>query len=193
MATSFYYVYALKDPRSSPAKPFYIGKGTGSRAFDHLVTPDRTRKYARIKEIQSVDLTPIVSILVDNLSETEALKVEAEFISAFGTEETGGLLTNAVVPTGLGGKNRRNVTVPHGSVEKAQMGLAMLKDAVIELVNANPEDGITNSDAASLLGLRSDYRGRQKDYLSYSVLGLLMREGKVKRLDGRRPRHIPLT
>ena len=193
MATSFYYVYALKDPRSSPAKPFYIGKGTGSRAFDHLVTPDRTRKYARIKEIQSVDLTPIVSILVDNISETEALKVEAEFISAFGTEETGGLLTNAVVPTGLGGKNRRNVTVPHGSVEKAQMGLAMLKDAVIELVNANPEDGITNSDAASLLGLRSDYRGRQKDYLSYSVLGLLMREGKVKRLDGRRPRHIPLT
>ena len=26
-----YYVYALKDPRSNPAKIFYIGKGTGSR------------------------------------------------------------------------------------------------------------------------------------------------------------------
>jgi uncharacterized protein len=24
-----YYVYALKDPRASPAMPFYIGKGTG--------------------------------------------------------------------------------------------------------------------------------------------------------------------
>ncbi len=24
-----YYVYALKDPRSSPAQAFYIGKGTG--------------------------------------------------------------------------------------------------------------------------------------------------------------------
>ncbi len=193
MATSFYYVYALKDPRFSPAKPFYVGKGTGSRAFDHLVTPDRTRKYVRIKEIQNVGLTPLVSILVDNLSETEALKVEAEFISAFGTEETGGLLTNAVVPTGLGVKSRSSATVPQGSIEKAQLGLAMLKDAVTELASANP-NGITNADAASLLGLRSDYRGRQKDYLSYSVLGLLMREGKVKRLDGGgRPRHVAVT
>ena len=192
MVTSFYYVYALKDPRYSPAKPFYVGKGTGSRAYDHLVTPDRTRKYTRIKEIQNVGLTPLVSILVDNLTETEALKVEAEFISAFGTEETGGLLTNAVVPTGLGAKSRSSITVPQGSVEKAQLGLAMLKDAVTELASANP-NGITNSDAASLLGLRSDYRGRQKDYLSYSILGLLIREGKVKRLDEGRPRHVAVT
>lgn len=48
------------------------------------------------------------------------------------------------------------------------------------MAKANP-NGITNSDAASLLGLRSDYRGRQKDYLSYSVLGLLLREGKIVR------------
>lgn len=189
MSTNFYYVYALKDPRSSPAKPFYIGKGTGSRAYDHLVTPDRTRKSSRIAEIQNAGLTPLVSILVDNLSETEALRIEAEFISAFGTEETGGLLTNAVVPTGLGAKKRNSIIVPQGSVEKAQLGLTMLKDAITELINANA-DGITNSEAASVLGLRSDYRGRQKDYLSYSVLGLLMRDGKVKRREGHQPRHI---
>ena len=51
MPTNFYYVYALKDPRTSPARPFYIGKGTGSRAYDYLVKPDATRKYARIKTI----------------------------------------------------------------------------------------------------------------------------------------------
>ena len=92
MATNFYYVYALKDPRTSPALPFYVGKGTGSRAYDHLVTPDATRKYKRIKEIVDTGYKPIVTILVEDLTETQALKIEAELIAAFGTQETGGLL-----------------------------------------------------------------------------------------------------
>lgn len=190
MSTNFYYVYALKDPRTSPAKPFYIGKGTGSRAFDHLVNADNTRKYARIKEIFESGKKPIVDILVDDITESQALKLESELIAAFGTEETGGLLTNAVVPSGLGGKQRDGVVVPQGSVERAQLGLDLLKSAILEMARANP-GGISNSDAASLLGLRSDYRGKQKDYLSYSVLGILMREGKIERAEGStRPMHI---
>lgn len=189
MPTNFYYVYSLKDPRSNPAKPFYIGKGTGSRAFDHLVKPDSTRKYSRIKEIQESGFTPLVDVLVDDLTETQALKIESELIAAFGTEETGGILTNAVVPSGLGGKQRDGIVVPQGSVERAQLGLELLKTSILELAAANP-DGILNSDAASLLGLRSDYRGKQKDYLSYSVIGLLMREGKLARVEGARPRHV---
>ncbi len=182
MPANFYYVYALKDPRTSPAKPFYLGKGTGSRAYDHLVTPDNTLKYSRIKEIVADGHKPLVVILADDLTEAQALKLEAELIAAFGTEATGGLLTNTVVPAGLGGKSRKSLVVPSGSVERAQIGLALLKSAVLEFAQANPT-GITNADAASLLGLRSDYRGRQKDYLSYSVLGLLLREGRIERKD----------
>lgn len=37
VAASFYYIYGLKDPRTSPARPFHSGKGTGSRAYHHLV------------------------------------------------------------------------------------------------------------------------------------------------------------
>ena len=180
MATNFFYVYALKDPRTSPAKPFYIGKGTGSRAFDHLVTPDATRKYSRIKEIIADGSRPMVDILIEDLTEAQAFRLEAELIAAYGTLETGGVLTNAVVPSGLGGKVRSNVVVPQGAIERAQLGLDLIKTAILELAKANSE-GITNSDAASLLGLRSDYRGKQKDYLSYSILGLLMREGKIFR------------
>src|SRR5262245_51420327 len=192
MSTNFYYVYAIKDPRSSPAKAFYAGKGTGSRAYDHLVTPDQSRKYVRIKDIIEAGLQPFVDILVEDLTEAQALRLEAELISAYGTEETGGFLTNAVVPVGLGGKKRSRIVVPQGAVERAQLGLEFLKSAVLDLARANPA-GISNSDAASLLGLRSDYRGRQKDYLSYSVLGLLLREGRIKRQDGVAPRHVAAT
>ena len=184
MTENCYYVYALKDPRESPARTFYIGKGTGIRAYQHFDNPDKSKKYSRIKEITESGKKPIVDILISNLTEFQALKLEAELISTFGTEKTGGILTNAVIPSGIGGsQNHDSVKVPKGVVELAQLGLALLKSSVYQLVRENGENGIKNSDAARLLGLRSDYRGNQKDYLSYSILGILIREGKVERVD----------
>jgi hypothetical protein len=183
-----YYVYALKDPRRSPAMPFYIGKGTGTRAYDHLVRPDDSRKGKRIQEITESGHDVLVTRLAEGLSELQAIKLEAELISAFGTEDSGGLLANTVIPSGASHKVRRDVVVPSGVREKAQLGLALLKDAVLEFAKANPK-GITNSDAASVLGLHSDYGGGSKDYLPYSVLGLLMREGRLVR-QGPSKRHV---
>jgi len=109
---SVFYVYALKDPRSNPARPFYIGKGVA-----------------------------------------------------------------------LG--RSRSVIVPSGVVEKAQIALEHLKSAVFETTQANKE-GVTNYEVAKCLGLQSDYGGGSKNYLSYSVLGIFMREGKVKRLQNKK-------
>jgi len=175
-----FYVYALKDPRTSPARAFYIGKGTGTRSFDHLVKPDNTRKGQRIQEIQAEGKKVLVERLVDGLSQAQSLRLEAELIAAFGTIDTDGLLTNSVMPSALARKSKVGLVVPSGAKEKAQVGLDLLKDAVLDLARANP-DGITNGEAASVLGLKSDYGGGVKDYLSYSVLGILMREGKVER------------
>lgn len=183
-----YYVYALKDPRSSPALPFYVGKGTGTRSHDHLVKPDATRKGERIQQILAAGSQVLVTKLVESVTEVQALRLEAELIAALGTLDTGGLLTNAVVPSGLVRKSSAGRVVPSGVREKAQLGLALLKDSILELAKAN-RAGISNSDAASLLGLRSDYGGGSKDYLSYSLIGILMREGKLER-DGSSKRHI---
>lgn len=174
-----FYVYALKDPRSTPAKPFYIGKGTGSRVWEHVLRLDKSRKGERIRAIQAAGQEIITAKLVEGLTESDALKLESELIAAFGTEAHGGLLTNIVIPAGIA-RLVPNVVVPSGVVERAQMALAQLKTAVLELAQAN-RAGITNAETAKTLGLQSDYSGGSKDYLSWSILGLLMREGKVAR------------
>lgn len=73
---SSYYVYALKDPRTSPALTFYIGKGVGTRSHNHLLKPDATRKGARIKEIVASGGQVLVSRLVDAITESQAFKLE---------------------------------------------------------------------------------------------------------------------
>lgn len=71
------------------------------------------------------------------------------------------------------------IVVPQGTVEKAQLALKLLKDAIRSLASENPQ-GITNSDFAHFLGLRSDNEGKQQDYPIYSVLGLLLKESVLE-------------
>lgn len=190
MSQNPFYVYALKDPRQKPAKTFYIGKGTGNRAWEHQSQVDASKKGKVIQAIHEAGLSVLHTVISDDLSEAQALKIEAELIAGFGIRSQGGLLTNRVRPNPEKVIKRVRVNIPDGCYEKAQMGINLLKSAIMELAKANPE-GIKNSDAAKYLGLQSDYGGGSKDYLSYSLLGILMKEGRLKRNE--KKRHIAST
>jgi len=185
MAQNPFYVYALKDPREKPARPFYIGKGTGNRAWEHVAQIDDSDKGQVIAAILANGQRVIHTIIADDLTEAQALKIEAELISAFGVRSQGGLLTNRVRPNPEHIQRQLHLNIPDGCYEKAQLGLELLKAAVLELAKAN-SNGISNSDAAKYLGLQSDYGGGSKDYLSYSLIGLLMKEGLLQRSAGRK-------
>jgi hypothetical protein len=190
MAQNPFYVYALKDPRQKPARPFYIGKGTGNRAWEHQKEISDSEKNSVIKEIHESGLRVLHTVISDNLTEEHALKIEAVLISDFGIRSQGGLLTNRVRPNSDNVSRYVKINFPEGCYEKAQMGLEFIKSAMMELAKANAS-GIRNSDAAKYLGLQSDYGGGSKDYLSYSVLGILMKDGRMARNE--RKKHVAIS
>ena len=105
-----FYVYAYCDPRKPTTEfisgflPFYIGKGTKDRMFDHL--QNRKRKNPifanKINKIKSLGLEPIVLKVKDNLSESEAFQLEKDLIAQFGMYPSGCLCN--LTEGGVGGK-----------------------------------------------------------------------------------------
>ena len=59
-----------------------------------------------------------------------------------------------------------------------QEGLRQIEDAILELLHRNPQ-GLRNVQVADLLDLRSGVRGGQRNYLTYSLLGRLLSQGRV--------------
>ena len=175
-----YYVYALKDPRQKPAKIFYVGKGTGSRSIEHINKPDITRKGKYIKEILNDGFNIIITKLADHLTEEDALRIEMELISCLGSIDNNGILYNSITPRSISSKLKpNNISLPDDTIMKAQLGLKLIKEAIVAFINENPQ-GITNSNCAHYLGLQSNNEGRQQDYLTYSILGLLIADGEIK-------------
>lgn len=94
-----YYVYRLLDPRTGLA--FYVGKGTGRRAWSHEARArkgkvDNAPKHLAICEIHAAGLNVTVEIVLDKTSETEAFALERQMIEeAEGlTNIAGGCVSN---------------------------------------------------------------------------------------------------
>lgn len=99
-----FYVYVYIDPRN--LRPFYYGKGQGSRQFSHLLDKAECDKTAKISEIRKEGLEPIIRVVAKGLTEKEALLVEKTLIW-----QSDGRLTN--VSTGSFKRNFRPVNTLH--------------------------------------------------------------------------------
>jgi len=100
-----FYVYGLFDPEDERT-PFYIGKGSGNRIYEHVMgmpvreSPDdlMSLKNERIGRIGRENI--VHKILRFNLSESEALRVEASLIDMV-NHIFPGRLTNAISGHGV--------------------------------------------------------------------------------------------
>ena len=86
-----FYVYAYIDPRDESV--FYIGKGVGERATDHLFETSESQKISRINSIRASGLEPHIDIIAHQLrDDLEASRLEAALIELVGINR----LTNIV-------------------------------------------------------------------------------------------------
>lgn len=78
-----FYVYAYIDPRNDSV--FYVGKGVGSRATDHLLDKTESDKVALINSIRAAGFEPRIDIIAHRLrDDLESSRVEAAIIEIVG-------------------------------------------------------------------------------------------------------------
>lgn len=142
-----FYVYAYIDPRDESV--FYIGKGVGSRATDHLFDKSESEKVIKINEIRAAGFEPRIDIISYQLrDDLEASRVEAALIELVGVNQ----LTNLV-------RGRFSTENPRRT----------LKDFIMENV-AKPVDVI---DPALLIRINRQFKyGMSAESLYESTRGI---------------------
>jgi hypothetical protein len=98
-----YYVYQLIDPRTNTV--FYIGKGSGDRAYAHTKFKDGNNnpyKDRIIKKILDNNLNVIVEFIHTDIDEDTAYILEEQEIKRIGINNLSNIVENAIPPSKKG-------------------------------------------------------------------------------------------
>lgn len=93
-----FYTYCLIDPRD--CQPFYVGKGKGRRMYDHWKHRNAKccknyRLKQKLKQLEQAGVRPVYSVVLENVTDAEALSKEMELVACFGRLDIGtGILCN---------------------------------------------------------------------------------------------------
>ena len=98
-----HYVYELIDPRNH--KVFYVGKGTGDRAYLHQKFQDGNKnphKDRKIKKILASGKEIVVNIVKKNLNEERAYSLESKIIKKIGIDNLTNICEDRIPPSKKG-------------------------------------------------------------------------------------------
>jgi hypothetical protein len=135
--SNVFYVYHLIDPRTDTV--FYVGKGKGNRANEHLTGRNRNENPFKdnvISKIREAGFEPSIVKVFENLENEEACQLERQEIIKYGRRkfDKDGILTNLCIdanpPSAKGRpassvvKERMRTNNPHKPGEKShRLGL----------------------------------------------------------------------
>jgi hypothetical protein len=64
---------------------------------------------------------------------------------------------------------------------KAHYGYGLIKEAILEVLTAHPK-GLPHKDICDILDLHTDFGGGSKDYLTWSICGMMLKDGSIERV-----------
>jgi hypothetical protein len=174
-----FYVYALLDPRKRGifrydsyefnCEPFYIGKGLGSRAHDHVYGHPRDRNHAKMNKIKNIKRATgepyVINIVSRNISEKEAFALEKYLIGIIaGNDLRNSPLTNLTYGGGPGARwsleSREKASEAQKERFKSDTEREKARQTHIKWIDEHPEEHRKNTEKQKKTQRRNQHRKR---------------------------------